>query len=151
MRFFIGIIIILGAIQLIRPAKNISSGPQPNDITVKYHAPADVTHLLHVACYDCHSNNTRYPWYANIEPVGWYLANHVNSGKRHLNFSEIGAYPGKTAVNKLSHAVSQVRKHGMPLGSYLLLHPDARLTPAQIKLLSGWLESVRESFPLSDR
>lgn len=151
MRYILGIVIVLAAIQLIRPARNISTGPQPDDILVKYHAPADVAHDLRAACYDCHSNNTNYPWYANIQPVGWYLAYHVRNGKRHVNFSEFGKTPAKWAVKKLDHAMDEIHNHGMPLGSYLLMHPEARLTTAQTKQLEAWLDSVRKTFPASVR
>jgi hypothetical protein len=142
-RLLLGLVIILAAIQLIRPAKNLAPVPGPNDITVRLSVPPDVQPLLHSACYDCHSNNTRYPWYAEVEPIGWLLASHVRDGKRHLNFSEFATYPRQRAVLKLENAIDEVTDHGMPLLSYRLIHGDARLSPAQIKLLTDWANAAR--------
>ena len=78
-------------IQFIQPARNKSGQVLPTDITRMVTIPAEVKAILEVACYDCHSNNTRYPWYANIQPGGWWLANHIKKGKKELNFSEFGS------------------------------------------------------------
>ena len=97
-----------------------------------------------MACYDCHSNTTRYPWYANIQPVGWWLASHVNDGKQHLNFSEFAAYSPKRAAKKFDQIIDEVTDREMPLASYKLGHPDARLTNAQSKLLTDWAATTRD-------
>src|ERR1051325_5848024 len=87
------LIVILILIQFIRPAKNIHAQPQPADISTIYTVPADVDTILVKACNDCHSNNTRYPWYNHIQPVAWWMKNHVDEGKEHLNFNEFASYP----------------------------------------------------------
>jgi len=78
----------LVVIQFIKPAPNQSAGPQVNYIGNKHEVPANVKTILDKACMDCHSNNTRYPWYASIQPLAWWLADHVKDGKKHLNFDE---------------------------------------------------------------
>jgi len=87
-----GIGIILIVVQFVRPAHKISSQVLATDITKTVSVSDSVQTVLKKACYDCHSNNTNYPWYSNIQPVGWFLANHVAEGKRRLNFSEFGSY-----------------------------------------------------------
>jgi hypothetical protein len=81
-RFLTLLFIAFIAIQFIRPAKNISDGVQPNDISTKYAIPADVQATLKSSCYDCHSNNTKYPWYNNMQPVAWFLADHLKEAKK---------------------------------------------------------------------
>lgn len=132
------------AIQFVRPARNAAAAPSANDITARYPTPPAVKQLLAAACYDCHSNTTRYPWYANVQPVAWWLAAHVDDGKRHLNFSEFAAYAPKKAVVKLEDLVDEVNEGEMPLASYKLAHADARLTPDQRKQLADWADAVRE-------
>ena len=82
------LLIIFVVIQFIRPEKNIHPGPQPADISTLYPIPADVDSILFVACKDCHSNNTRYPWYNNLQPVAWFLDNHVRDGKNSFNLNQ---------------------------------------------------------------
>ncbi len=143
-KILIALSIILVAIQFIRPAPNISSGDTPNDITKKYEVPEQVQSILKQSCYDCHSNNTTYPWYANVQPVGWWIQNwHVNDGKEHLNFSEYATYPEKKAKHKFEEIADEVRGGEMPLSSYTLMHGNALLTAAQIKLVVDWAESLK--------
>jgi hypothetical protein len=142
-KILLGLVLLFVAGQFIRPTKNIAAGPSANDITAHYPTPPAVKALLTTACYDCHSNTTRYPWYAEIQPTGWWLASHVEDGKKHLNFSEFAAYAPKRAVHKMEEVMDTVTEHEMPLSSYTLIHRDARLTDEQIKLLADWAETVR--------
>lgn len=140
-------VLLVGA-QFVRPAKNLAPGtPGPDDLTVLRPPSAEVKAVLERACYDCHSNHTRYPWYAEIQPVGWWLANHVKEGKAHLNFSTFGTYPAKRQTRKLNELIDEVEEGNMPLTSYTLTHADARLTPAEIKALTAWAASVRDNLP----
>ena len=141
-KIIVGLIILLAVAQFVRPEKNLSAGVSPNDITLKHPVPADVKNILQRACYDCHSNQTHYPWYAEVQPVAWWLDSHIKDGKRHLNFSEFAAYPAKRAAKKLTEVVDEVENHVMPLPSYTWVHPEARLTPAEIKLLVDWAEAL---------
>src|SRR5947209_6859367 len=95
------LLILLIAIQFIRPAKNKSEGLSPNDISTKYPVPDSIKAILKVACNDCHTNNTRYPWYAEIQPVAWWLSNHIKDGKRGLNFSEFTTYRIRKQFHRL--------------------------------------------------
>src|SRR6187402_2812068 len=95
------LLIALVLIQFFRPTKNIHEGDQPNAISKKFQVSADVKIILDKACMDCHSNNTRYPWYNNIQPVAWWLNNHVVDGKRHLNLTTFTASPLAVQNHKL--------------------------------------------------
>jgi hypothetical protein len=142
----LGLLVVASGGQFIRPAKNLSAAaPGPDHLTVLHPPPAAVQAVLERACYDCHSNHTRYPWYAEIQPVGWWLAGHIKEGKSHLNFSTFGTYPAKRQMRKLEELIDEVEGGKMPLASYRRIHADARLTPAEIKALTDWAEAVRES------
>ena len=144
-RIFILLLIIFIAIQFIRPAKNISEGISPNDISTKYPTPDSIQAILKVACNDCHSNNTRYPWYNQIQPITWWLNNHIKDGKRGLNFSEFTSYRIKKQFHRLDDIDEIVKKNEMPLSSYTLIHTDARLTDRQKLALYSWTATLRDS------
>lgn len=145
--FFLTIFIALLLIQLYpKPKPNVSPVTGANDITVVHHVPADVEKVLRSSCYDCHSNNTTYPWYASVQPVAMWLGNHIVEGKRELNFSEFGTYALRRQYRKLEEMNSQVKENQMPLSSYTLIHTDAKLDEAEKVLLAGWVTSLRDSF-----
>lgn len=106
--------------------------------------PADIAKLLKDACYDCHSHETEYPWYTNIEPVSWWIAGHINEARGHLNFSKWGAYDAEKMAHKAEECGEEVEKGKMPLKSYLPMHPEARLSDAQRKRLSSWFLALAE-------
>ena len=132
----IGIVII--AIQFIHPAHNTSKQILATDISKMVPISDSVQILLKNACYDCHSNNTTYPWYSSIQPVDWFLANHVSGGKHAMNFSEFGSYTSRKQVNKLSGISNEIEDNGMPLWSYRLIHKKARLNANEKTLLINW-------------
>jgi mono/diheme cytochrome c family protein len=142
-KIFLGLALLFIALQFVRPAKNLSPVPGPQDITAKVTVPAGVQQVFAKACYDCHSDHTRYPWYAGVQPVGWWLSSHIHDGKQHLNFSEFGTYKAKTADRKLKQIAREVDDGSMPLNSYTLIHRDAILTAAEIKLIDDWVEAAR--------
>lgn len=131
-------------IQFIRPAKN-QSGEQSQDISLQYPIPEAVLSILKTACYDCHSNHTRYPWYAEVQPVAWWLDNHVKEGKRELNFS---AFTGRRIAvqnKKFEEIIEMVKEGEMPLNSYTWIHRDAILTDDQRVQLTGWAQAMQDS------
>ncbi|GAB2550448.1 heme-binding domain-containing protein [Spirosoma aerophilum] len=130
-------------IQFIRPEKNESTGVSANDITAKYAVPAAVQATLKRSCYDCHSNNTTYPWYDRIQPVAWWLNHHIDEGKRELNFSEFASYSPKKADHKLEEIGEAVTDGWMPLGSYLWIHTDAKLKPEEARQIADWASQLR--------
>ncbi|MGV3503506.1 MAG: heme-binding domain-containing protein [Adhaeribacter sp.] len=130
-------------IQFFRPEKNLAAKDQPQALQKKYVLPEQVATTLQAACNDCHSNNTRYPWYAEVQPVAWYLAYHVEEGRQELNFDEFLSYPAKKQDHKMEEVVEMIEKGEMPLNSYTLLHHDAKLDPAQKAALIAWAKEVR--------
>lgn len=132
-------------IQFIHPKKNKADGDQPNYIGKMYPVPADVKQILDKACNDCHSNNTRYPWYCNFQPIDWWTNDHVQEGKREINFDEFNARSPRFRYIKMDEVIEQVKENKMPLNSYTWIHKDAKLTEDEKLKLSVWAESVRDS------
>ena len=95
------LVVVLIVIQFFRPEKNIHPQPQPANIASVYPVPANVDSILMKACNDCHSNNTHYPWYNNIQPVAWWLNHHVDEGKEELNFDEFATYAAARKYDKI--------------------------------------------------
>jgi len=144
-KIFLALLLIFVAIQFIRPEKNISAQISANDITAHYTVPEDVLKALKISCYDCHSNNTIYPWYYNIQPVAWWMADHVKVGKEEINFSEFGSYAPKKQRHKLGEVIHQVKENEMPLDSYLWIHKNAALSDAQKNSIISWADSLKKS------
>ena len=141
-KIFIGLALAVIAIQFFHPAKNADATTTPQDIAVLYPMPDSVHQVLLKACYDCHSNNTRYPWYNNIQPVAWWLNHHVIDGKKELNFSEFGKHPLAKQARKLKKLAKEVQEGGMPLDSYTWIHKDAILTDAEKNMLIDWATNL---------
>ncbi|HEY1006470.1 MAG TPA: heme-binding domain-containing protein [Sphingobacteriaceae bacterium] len=135
--------ILFVLIQFFKPRRNISTSAHPASIASRYQVPDQVGSILKRACFDCHSNNTRYPWYSSIQPVAWYLSYHVNDGKKELNFDEFSSYTFKKQDHKLEEIAETVEKGEMPLDSYTLLHRDAVLTPEERQLIVNWANRLR--------
>ena len=135
----LAILAILVIIQFIRPEKNLS-GDNTYDVSTKYSMTHEVKTLLHNACYNCHSNKSEYPWYSNIQPVAWWLQNHIDEGKEHLNFSEFTNRRIAVQNHKLEEVIELVEKKEMPLKSYTWfgLHPEANITDAQRQVIIDW-------------
>jgi len=107
-KVLIAVVVILVLIQFIRPEKN-SSIENKNDISTVLQVPEDVKEIIKTSCADCHTNNTKFPWYSEIAPVSWYLAQHVNEGKEHLNFSEWAAYNKNQRNHVLKDIIEELR------------------------------------------
>ncbi|SDW14451.1 Haem-binding domain-containing protein [Hydrobacter penzbergensis] len=144
-KILLAILIVLIVIQFIQPTRNTSGQVLQTDIVNMYNVPQSIQAVFENACYDCHSNNTRYPWYANVQPMGWLLARHVKEGKDELNFSEFGSYSSRRQANKLRAIENSVKDGTMPLSSYLLLHKDARLTETYKAEIISWVRRTRDS------
>ena len=126
---------VLVLIQFYRPEKNISTEQSADAIELHYNVPKNVGTILQTSCYDCHSNNTKYPWYNNVQPVASWLNSHVIDGKKHLNFDEFNAYPLDRKIKKLKEIGETLEENEMPLSSYTLIHGDAKLSDAEKKCL----------------
>jgi len=129
-------------IQFVRPAKNLSADTGKNIHTL-YAVPAEVNKILETSCADCHSNKTVYPWYAEVQPVGWWLNNHIKEGKQHFNLDDFAGRRINYQFKKMDDCIEQLKKGDMPLGSYTLIHRNALLSAADKQTLINWCESVK--------
>ena len=132
-------------IQFIHPKKNKAEGPQPNYIGNTFIVPLDVKKILDKACNDCHSNNSNYPWYANFQPIHWWLEKHIKDGKKELNFDEYTNRNLRYQYHKMEETIEMVKEGEMPLNSYTWTHKDAKLTENEKNKLIGWAESVMDN------
>ena len=137
-KILLGIIVVLLVIQLFRPERNSGEIHTENYISQVVPLPSNVENILKTSCFDCHSNNTTYPWYINIQPLGWWLADHIKEGKKELNFSEFKTYPLKRQHHKLEEIIEEVDETHMPISSYLLMHEEAKLTDEEKAVLLAW-------------
>lgn len=135
-------LLVLG--QFYRPARN-QSNDQTHHVSTKYPMPQEVEAILKPACYDCHSNLTTYPWYANVQPVASWLAGHVNEGKKHFNLSAFTNRRAAVQNHKFEELIEMVKDGSMPLNSYTWTHGDARLTDQQRQTLVAWAQSNMDS------
>ncbi len=146
----LGLLAILLLAQFIRPEKNLSND-LTHDISKKYPVPDDVQAILKVACNDCHSNYTVYPWYAEVQPVASWLAHHVDEGKRELNFSKFTTWRVAVQNHKFEEIIEMVNENEMPLASYTWIHRDAILTENQKQTLVRWaqanMDSLKAQYP----
>lgn len=138
MKLFPKVMMGLGAVvvlaQLARPS--MENPPVTGDIQ----APAEVHGVLKRSCYDCHSNATKWPWYAQVVPVSWVVAHDVNDGRKHLNFSEWENYEPGRKLKKLKEIAEEVEEGEMPMEIYVSLHGDAKLSEAEKKSIVEWAE-----------
>ena len=107
--------------------------------------PKDVQDKLKVSCYDCHSNNTEYPWYNRIQPVAWFLENHIREGKSELNFNEWGELSDRRKNSKLRSIISQIEDDEMPLDSYTFIHWDAKFSELEKKEIIKYMTQLKNS------
>jgi hypothetical protein len=144
-RAFFFVVAVFIVLQFFRPAKNHWAGADGNEIQKHFLVPADVQEVLRNSCYDCHSNNTHYPWYAEVQPVGWLLANDIQEGKSELNFDEFGSYRAMRKYRKFKEIQDQVDRREMPMPSYVMMHGKAELTEETKALLINWTTAMRDS------
>jgi hypothetical protein len=130
--------------QFFRPARVVEPVDPAADLIALTHPSAEVEHLLRVACYDCHSGQPRYPWYASIAPVNWWLNGHIKDGRRHFDASTWGTVPAYQRDHQAKDAMEMMEKKAMPLDSYTWMHGDARLSDAQRRLISDFFKSLRD-------
>lgn len=125
--------------------RNQSEIVPKTDFMVVNNTPENISKLLQVSCYDCHSNNTEYPWYNKIQPAAWFLEDHIKEGKAELNFSEWDSLSNRRKNSKLKSIISQIRDDEMPLISYTLVHGDAVLSNSEKKLVLDYMRGIKDS------
>jgi hypothetical protein len=132
--------LFLGA-QVVRPARTNPPTDPNKSIYKTIEVPKDVQAVFDRACRDCHSHDTTWPWYSNVAPMSWSVISHVNEGREHMNFSNWPAGP-EEAADLLDSSCKEVKQGRMPLGQYLLIHDEAKLTDADKKLLCDWANAA---------
>ena len=130
--------------QFVPSAKN-NSNDATKDITTAFPVPAEVQTILKTSCYDCHSNNTVYPWYSKIQPVAWWLADHIKEGKSEVNFNVFADYKPRRQYKKFNEIIEQIETDEMPLSSYTIIHRETILSPAQKTLMIDWAKSMKDT------
>lgn len=141
-KIFLGILVTFILIQFYRPEKNNSKN-EMNAMGTVMEIPVEVNEIIQTSCADCHSNSTKYPWYNEIAPASWFLAQHVKEGKENLNFSEWTAYNKDQQQHLLKDIKEVLNEREMPLKSYLWIHKDAKLTENQYQILYDWANTVK--------
>ena len=142
-RVLTGCLIGFLGLQFVRPDR--TNPPASAAASLKAKAPSPVTAILDRSCRDCHSNETRWPWYTNVSPMSWLVANHVHHGRDHFNYSEWATYPSDDQDKFLGAMCDLTRRERMPLPSYLLIHRGAALTPADVMTLCTWSDKMRDT------
>jgi hypothetical protein len=145
-KILIVLVIAFVAIQFIPSARNQNGQISASDITKTVNVPENVLSVLKTSCYDCHSNNTSYPWYSHIQPARLVQDRHVKDGKENLNFSDFGSYSDRKKRNKLRAIGSSIEDGIMPLSSYTMMHSDAKLSPQNKALIISWAKREGENF-----
>lgn len=130
-------------LQFVRPDRTNPPVQAGASLTVR--TPLPVTAILDRSCRDCHSNETRWPWYTNISPMSLFVANHVHHGRDHFNYSEWLTYPSDDQDKFLGAMCDLTKRERMPLPSYLLIHRDAALSPADVTVLCTWSDKMRDT------
>jgi hypothetical protein len=139
-RIGLGLIAVLVVLQFFRPERNREPMDPDRDLISTASPPDQVADLIRNACYDCHSNQTNYPWYSKVSPVSWYLHQHIRKGREQVNFSEYGSLGKADKIRLLDEFYEVLERGDMPLRSYTLIHREGRLSTDEIKALSTWSE-----------
>lgn len=139
----IGFVALLVIIQFFRIDKTNPAVVQENDFISVTNPPEHIQLILKTSCYDCHSNESTYPWYTNVAPISWWVKQHINEAREELNFSEWGTFTEKRKKHKLEEVYEEVEEGEMPLKSYLIAHSEAKLTTEQKNELVAWFKAEK--------
>lgn len=140
-----GVAIGLIAMQLI-PVDKVNQPVKSNEDFIKiHHTPESVSSIMKRACYDCHTNETNYPSYANIAPISWSVKNHVNQGRTYMNWSVWGTYNNDLKKGMIEKTINSIDKKTMPINGYLIYHPEAHLTDKERQILVDYFKGISES------
>ena len=145
------LLVVFVIAQFFGPEKNEGELTSIDAFLEETNPPEDVKLILKEACYDCHSDVTRYPWYNTITPVNYWLADHVNHGKKHFNVSNWEGNSTKRKDHKFEELIEMVEDKSMPLESYTWAHSEAKLTDEQIAAVIDWAKKVRLKYSLEKK
>lgn len=136
------LVIAFVVIQFFQIDKTNPPVDEAQDFIKMYNPSPEIAEQIKASCYDCHSNESKYPWYSNVQPVAWFLQNHINEGREELNFSEFGTYSAKRQVHKMEECAELIEKEEMPLWNYNLMHKEAILDNAKKELLISYFKEM---------
>lgn len=139
------LLMVFVGIQFITVGLNQSNSIPRTDFMLVNDVPNGIKDKLQVSCYDCHSNNTKYPWYNKIQPIAWFLEDHIEEGKAELNFNEWDSLSNRRKVSKLRSIIKQIESGEMPLDSYTLIHKDAKFSEAEKEEIISWITQLKDS------
>ena len=139
------LLVAFAGIQFVPADRNQSEVVPKADFMLVNDVPSDIKNKLQVSCYDCHSNNTNYPWYNKVQPVAWFLEEHIKEGKAELNFNEWDALSSRRKVSKLRSIIKQIESGKMPLDSYTLIHKEAKFSEAEATEIINWITQLKDS------
>ncbi|WP_339834274.1 heme-binding domain-containing protein [uncultured Flavobacterium sp.] len=143
-KILIALLVVLVVLQFFQIDKTNPETDINQDFLTIHNPPTEIASIMKAACYDCHSNKSVYPWYSNIQPIGWYLKDHIEEGKEHLNFSEFGTYTPKKQAHKLEECYELIEKGEMPLSSYTIIHKEAVLSETQQTELVSYFKEIQK-------
>lgn len=141
-KIIISLIVFLVAIQFIKIDRAVPEDFQDYDFMVYNNVSTEMSTLIKTSCYDCHSYETKYPWYSQIAPVSWYLKQHINEGREHLNFSDWKYLSEEKRAHKIEECIELINEEEMPLGSYLIIHKEAKLSGEQREKMVDFFKSI---------
>lgn len=144
----LGLLAVIVIMQFFQIDKTNPEFDQNADVLTQFPASNEVTNILKTACYDCHSYETKYPWYAYVSPVNYWINGHIDEGREHLNFSDWSAYSPKKADHKLDEVIESMEEGWMPLESYTITHGEAKLTQEQRTAVANWAKEARTQINL---
>jgi hypothetical protein len=139
----VGVVACVALAQLIRPDRTNPPVDAAQRIDRQLSIPSDVRVILDRSCRDCHTNETRWPGYSRVAPISWLVAYDVNEGRGEMNLSEWGRYDSEEAREKLKDMCKEVRGGDMPVWPYIWMHPETKLSPAEVERLCAWTEEQR--------
>jgi len=140
------VVVIFIAIQFVPIDRENPIGDANSDLLMQTQASQEVQSIMRNACYDCHSNETVWPWYSNIAPVSFVIANHIEEGRDHLNFSDWASYDKEDQSYILKNMKKEIDKNAMPLKGYVKMHANAEMTNERKALIFAWIDSVLENY-----
>jgi len=143
-------IVLFAVSQFFNPQKNEYTSIPDTDFILTEKPSQQIASIIKESCYDCHSNNTRYPWYDRITPVNFWVNGHIKGAKEELNFSEWEYYSAKKKAHKLEELIEALENNEMPLSSYTLMHSEAKLTSDETQTLINWATITKIKYEITD-
>ena len=140
-KLYLFLLLAFVIIQFIRIDKSVPEVDPKGDYLAMVNIESDLADKIQDACYDCHSYQTEYPWYAEVAPVSWWLKGHVDHGRGNLNFSIWNSYSAERQSHKLEECIERIQNHSMPLTSYTWMHSNAKMDDDERQRMVDWFSS----------